>query len=142
MIPAFLAGPAIKAFFGGTWGKLIIAIMILTIGLYVRGAEKAKAQVVTLKAEKAALIQANADLEATRQRETAALQSSIQKTRERESKYASAIDEVEAQADGECVRNSPALRASVRLYRERHGYKTNTGAGAKSVSGKNARAVP
>lgn len=124
MIPPFLAGPAIKAFFSGTWGKLLIALaiagIVLAIGLYVRGAEKAKAEVVTLKASNKALVEANAAAEAVYQNKIAVMQDSIKKSIEREKNYASAIEEIQAQPVTACARSSPALRSSVRLLRNRH----------------------
>lgn len=124
MIPPFLAGPAIKAFFSGTWGKLLIALaiggIVLAIGLYVRGAEKAKAEVVTLKASNKALVEANAAAEAVYQNKIAVMQDSIKKSIEREKNYASAIEEIQALPVTACARSSPALRSSVRLLRNRN----------------------
>ena len=126
MIPAWLAWPVIKKFMGGLpWGKILIGLavagVLFSIGLYIRSSEKAKAELVTVKAENAALVEANAALEASYKNKIAVMQDSIKKSIEREKTYASAIEEIQAQPVTACARSSPALHSSIRLLRQRNG---------------------
>lgn len=121
MIPPFIA-----SFFGGLpWGKILLALavagVLFAVGLYIRSAEQAKAENDTLRTQNAELALVNQELEKAHKTEVAALQSSMKRAKEREIKYASAIEEIQAQPDSACVRNSPALRTTIRLLRSRHG---------------------
>lgn len=121
-----IQGAVIKAFLGKLpWGKIFaciaIAGMVFAVLLYIRGAEQNRAKVKTLATANLELVAANASLKAGYENQISVLQESALASIEREKSYAAALEEIQAQPDTACARNSGPLRASVRLLRQRHG---------------------
>lgn len=115
---------AVGLFFKGLpWGKIILALVVgavlFAVGLYIRKAEQNAAKVVTLETDNSELTQANADLETEYKNRIEVLEDSFEKERKREKDYAENIRTLRAGPDGSCALNSPAIRESLRMRRER-----------------------
>lgn len=118
MIPAWLTWEAVKRV---PWGAIIkwvaIVAAIAFVLWYIRNAESNRAKVVEYKAANEALAQANIDLQLSYNNQLSVLQGAITAKAERDLKYAGNKKQIAAEADSGCARNSPPIRASLRLLR-------------------------
>lgn len=115
---------AVKTFLGALpWKNIILAILIgaavYFVFQYIKTAESNRERVVTLKADNAALVQANADLEAEYKNQIGVLQKNFAAEREREKSYGENIKILREGPDGSCAVNSPAIANSLRMRRAR-----------------------
>lgn len=119
MIPAWLTMEAIKRV---PWGPILkwVAIVgaVIAVLLYIRAAEQNRAKVAEYKAANEALAQANFDLQKSYNDQLSVLQESIKAGEKRKVKYAENKKQITGQTDSGCARNSPPLRAAVRLLRQ------------------------
>jgi type II secretory pathway pseudopilin PulG len=117
------------------WKNIIIGIVIAaavgTVVLYVKNAEQNRADLKAEKIVNSNLISANAALKAAADNTINTLQASIAETAEREKVYASTIEELNKIPDTGCARNSPAIGASLRMFRAKAGHPAGSAGGAK-----------